>query len=200
MAQGNFPRCCQVILRHEGGYADHPHDPGGATNYGITHKTLADWRGKDRVTKAEVRALQPTEAQEIYRSRYWNAVAGDDLPAGVDLMTFDFGVNAGNHRSAKMLQGIIGADQDGVIGPATLKRLSELDTASVIEAFAAARMKYYRGLRHWQTFGKGWTRRTAETKAEALAMVGTRPAAPRPTQGSNPLAALLAAILNLFRR
>lgn len=69
-----FPRALALVLAQEGGYADHPYDPGGATNFGITIATLRDWRGRP-VSKADVRALGRDEVAAIYRARYWNVTA-----------------------------------------------------------------------------------------------------------------------------
>lgn len=165
-----FHDCVAVIFHHEGGYVDHPDDPGGATNLGITHTTLAAWRGR-AVSRADVRALDLDEAREIYRANYWNALSCDQLPAGVDLVAFDFGVNAGVRRAAKMLQTVLGVAADGQIGPITVAAAERADARHVVEAFSDARLSYYRGLRHWRTFGRGWSRRTNETRDRALEML-----------------------------
>ena len=165
----NFAACVALVLKHEGGYVDHPDDPGGATNLGITHLTLADWRGRS-VTKDDVRALQRAEAEEIYRARYWNALNCDRLAPGVDLVVFDFGVNAGPGRAARMLQRIVGAATDGQIGPKTLAAAARQAPETLIGRFSDDRLSYYRRLKHWKSFGRGWTRRTEETRDAALEM------------------------------
>ncbi|WP_424990380.1 glycosyl hydrolase 108 family protein [Fluviibacterium sp. S390] len=164
-----FVKCLDIIFMHEGGYADHPEDPGGATNMGITHKTLAAWRGQP-VTKDDVRDLTREEAGEIYRANYWNALSCDGLPAGVDLVAFDFGVNAGVRRSAKLLQKLVHVEQDGQVGPITVGAAQTLEAEHIINAFSDGRMEHYRSLKTWDTFKKGWTRRTTETRATALEM------------------------------
>lgn len=165
--QQRFDRCLTEVLRHEGGYVDHPADPGGATNMGITLATLRDWR-KRPVSKAEVRALTRAEAADIYRARYWDAVRADDLPAGVDLMVFDLAVNSGVKRAALFLQEALGVAADGVIGPVTLAALRAVRPVEVIERMAARRERYYRGLRTFPTFGKGWLVRLDSVHARAL--------------------------------
>lgn len=177
----NFDQALAVILRHEGGYVDHPDDPGGATNLGITHKTLAAWRGRP-VTKAEVRALTRAEAAQIYRANYWNAVNGDSLPPGVDLVVFDMAVNAGVSRASKMLQRLVYVEDDGHIGPMTLSAVARMGAAALINGYSSARMDHYRSLHHWNKFGKGWTRRTEETRAQALDMAKTGYIAPADQQ------------------
>jgi len=167
-----FHRCIDKILAHEGGYVDHPDDPGGATNMGITFNTLRAWRG-EAITKDDVRDLSEEEAREIYRANYWNALNCDQLPVGVDLATFDFGVNAGVRRAAKMLQKIVAVEADGQIGPITLGAVNQNEPDYLIKHFSDARLSYYRSLPHWDTFGRGWARRTAETRDAALEMLRT---------------------------
>jgi hypothetical protein len=121
-----FAACLEEVLWHEGGYADNPRDPGGATNLGITIATLGEWRGR-AVTKADVKALTREEAAAIYRARYWKRVRGDALPAGLDLAVFDFAVNSGPARAVKALQRELGVAQDGLVGPVTLGALGSHD-------------------------------------------------------------------------
>jgi lysozyme family protein len=179
MAKSNFAAVMTEEFRHEGGYVDHPKDPGGATNMGITLATLSDHR-KRKVTKAEVRALTKEEASEIYRLRYWSPIRGDDLPAGIDLATMDATVNSGLGRGPKWTQKALGVAQDGHIGPATLKAARASDPVAVIKAACAARMGFLRGLRTWGTFGRGWSRRVASVEAVGVAMaIGPQPGALR---------------------
>lgn len=162
-----FALCLAEVLPHEGGYVDHPDDPGGATNLGVTHATLAAWRGKP-VTKDDVRNITKAEAAAIYRARYWNAVKGDSLPPGVDLAVFDFAVNSGPVRAAKALQAVLGVPPDGAIGAATLAALAKAPRVTTIIDLCDARMRFLRGLRTFPTFGKGWTRRVNSIEAAAI--------------------------------
>ncbi|MCA8881184.1 MAG: hypothetical protein KDA73_14785 [Rhodobacteraceae bacterium] len=172
-----FRRCVDLVLGFEGGFSDHPADPGGATNMGITMATLTAWRKKMAepgvavsVTVDDVRNLDRDEAIDIYRANYWNALNCDNLPAGVDLVVFDFGVNAGPVRSAKMLQKVVHVDQDGQVGKITTGAADSIDPAHIINAFDSERMDFYRSLSTFETFGKGWTRRTQEIGSAALEM------------------------------
>ena len=167
-----FNRCMEVVFVQEGGFSDNPKDPGGATNLGITKATLEDWRGKP-VTVDDVKNLTKDEAREIYRARYWNPLDCDALPGGVDLVVFDFGVNAGPSRSAKTLQKIVGVTQDGSIGPITIAAVGALAAADLIRTFSQRRLEFYRGLATWDTFGKGWTNRVNAVEKEALQMVAS---------------------------
>lgn len=170
MTASNYSACLRVMLAFEGGYADHPRDPGGATNMGITHRTLAAWRGK-AVTKDDVRALTAKEAGQIYRARYWNEVRGDDLPDGFDLVAFDGGVNSGPKRGIQWLQKGLLVKADGGMGPVTLKAASvAADGVQVIQRACAARMGFLQRLGTWDVFGRGWGRRVATVEAEAVGM------------------------------
>ncbi|AVO39677.1 hypothetical protein C6Y53_06425 [Pukyongiella litopenaei] len=158
------------MRKWEGGYVDHPRDPGGATNYGITIGTLRAWR-KGPVSKADVRNLTLHEAGEIYRANYWRVLKGDELPAGLDLVAFDAGVNSGPRRGAQWLQRGLGVSADGVIGRQTKAAArAARPRVVVIQRACAARMGFLRGLGNWSTFGRGWSRRVADTEATAVAM------------------------------
>ncbi len=171
MARESFASALELILKHEGGYVDHPLDPGGATHFGITRGTLAQVRGRP-VSKAEVMALGRREAGDIYRARYWNAIRGDELPAGVDLVVFDAAVNSGPARAARWLQAALALPQDGVIGPLTIHAARQASGPVVVTAFGKIRLQFLQRLTTWRAFGRGWTRRVRETEAAALALAG----------------------------
>lgn len=174
MSESRFVEALDFVLRHEGGYVDHPRDPGGATNMGITLRTLAAWRGAT-VTKEDVRTLTIDEAKEIYRTNYWNVMRCDELPRGLDLAVFDFGVNAGPGRVARILQRIVGVTADGSIGPQTITAVRAQDTQALIGRLAAERITYYQGLPTFDTFGRGWIRRTNDCKVAALEAAAAAP-------------------------
>ena len=167
--EDRFDTCLDLVLKAEGGFVNHPSDPGGATNLGITLRTLAEFR-EEEVTVEDVRALTRTEAREIYRARYWTPMRCAELPAGVDLMVFDFGVNAGPGRSVKLLQRSLGVAADGSIGPISLAAARACRAPELIGRLAEGRLAYYRGLATFATFGRGWTRRVDHTRQAALAM------------------------------
>ena len=164
----NFPRCLAAVLKHEGGYVDHPKDPGGATNLGVTMATLAEWKGRP-VTKAEVKALTPPTVAPIYRQRYWLAASCDKLPPGLDYMAFDLAVNSGVGRATKYIQRAAGVTEDGHIGPQTLAAVNRLGAKVMVGKVSGLRDCFYRALPTFPTFGKGWMRRLNEVTAQALA-------------------------------
>ena len=168
-----FAACVAEVLRHEGGYVDHLRDPGGCTHRGITQRTLEGWR-REPVTCADVRALTEAEARAIYRAHYWNAVRGDDLPAGLDLIALDAAVNSGRRRAVLWLQEALGGIAvDGVIGPQTLRAVRRAhDRAAVIAQACDLRLAFLRSLPTWPDFGRGWQRRVRAVRQTALAMAG----------------------------
>lgn len=166
----NFAKCLKEVLKHEGGWADHPKDPGGATMKGITIGTYRQWKGRP-VTKAELRAISDAEVAAIYRRNYWNKVRGDDLPSGLDLVAFDAAVNSGPARGARWLQTALGVAADGMIGPKTIAAAQSADPETVINLALDVRLSFLKGLKTWQTFGKGWTRRVQSVRVVAIDMV-----------------------------
>jgi lysozyme family protein len=179
----NFETALRHILEFEGGYVDHPNDPGGATNLGITRETLARYRGRP-VSKAEVRGLDIDTAREIYRRFYWDALRCDEMPAGIDLALFDGGVNQGPGRAARLLQAALKVGVDGIIGPVTLGAARSAEPSELLDEFMARRMRAYGRLTSlFRTFGLGWSRRLMAAHSAAQALIDeTGQSAPRPPQ------------------
>jgi lysozyme family protein len=165
----NFAEALQKLLEHEGGFVDHPADPGGVTNLGVTKKVWEEWVGHPVDEKA-MRALTPATVAPLYRAKYWDKIKGDELPTGVDYTVFDAAVNSGPGRAAKWLQACVGVEPDGGIGPKTLAAVAAMDPAELIEAYAKRRLSFLLDLPHWGTFGKGWQRRVAEVQSTASSM------------------------------
>ncbi|MCP8937774.1 hypothetical protein NK718_04545 [Alsobacter sp. SYSU M60028] len=175
----NYDIALAEVLRHEGGWSDHRLDPGGPTQRGVTLKTLAAWRGRP-VSRAELMALGARETAEIYRALYWDAVRGDDLPAGIDLAVFDLAVNSGPRRAVTLLQRALGVTPDGALGPLTLAAARGADPARLAAALAEARRGFLRRLAGFAIFGRGWERRVAAVTARAVAITGAAPPKPSP--------------------
>ena len=170
MAVENYDKCLELILHHEGGYVNHPTDPGGETNLGVTKRVYEEWGGTKDMVDLTVEDVAP-----IYEKNYWGRTKCDDLPSGLDLCVFDFAVNAGPGRAAKYLQSMIGTTVDGGIGPNTLKAVynyvEEVGLQGMIEEYQSGRISYYEQLSTFETFGRGWTRRVNETTEEAIALI-----------------------------
>lgn len=171
--RGNFDTALKEVLHHEGGFVNHPKDPGGMTNLGVTKATYEAWIGHE-VGEHIMRALTVDKVRALYKARYWDVVRGDDLPLGLDLCVFDFAVNAGPARAARYLQRLVGAKEDGQLGPKSLSLLQqyvkERGREHAIAAYQEARRGYYKMLSTFPTFGRGWLRRVAEVEKTALAM------------------------------
>lgn len=171
--QSNFESSLEKLLVHEGGYVNHPSDPGGMTNLGVTARVWEEWVGHP-VNEKEMRALTPLMVGPLYKRKYWDACRCDDLVSGLDYCVFDVAVNSGPGRAIKFLQSCIGVTADGGFGPATLAAVKEAekDPVKLIELYCAKRLEFLQSLKTFETFGKGWSRRVAEVKEEALKMLG----------------------------
>ena len=163
----SFSKVIEMVLEHEGGYVNHPSDPGGETKYGISKRAYPE---------VNIADLTEEDAEEIYFNDYWSRIKGEELPAGVACVVMDYAVNSGISRASKALQSVCGiANGDGVIGPAslnavwtTVKNTSEED---VINAVTTQRQEFIRALKIYETFGKGWERRIDETRAKAMELI-----------------------------
>lgn len=163
----NFRRALSRVLQHEGGYVDHPKDPGGATNRGVTLATFRRYV-KPKGTKADLRAITAEQVATVYYKHYWAAVHGNELPAGVDYAAFDLAVNSGPSRAARFLQRVVGAAEDGRIGPATLAAVRKADPTDVVARLCDARLAWLKTLKTWPTFGKGWEQRVTDVRRDAI--------------------------------
>ncbi len=176
MAASSYNEALRRLLVHEGGYSNHPSDPGGPTNFGIT---IFDYRKyvKPDATAADVRAMKLDEAKTIYRAKYWDAQRCDELPAGVDYAVFDYGVNSGIGRSGKVLRRVLGlSDNTSVVNDAVVAAARAIDAKALIVAICDERLRFLQSLRTWDVFGAGWGRRVAEVKQVALALAAGAPA------------------------
>lgn len=152
----DFETAFHELLGHEGGYVNHPLDPGLETKWGVTVKVAraAGYRGQMRDFPVDM-------AKAIYRRDYWDAVKADQLPAVVRYAVFDAAVNSGVRQSVRWLQRAVGAAEDGVIGPRTLALVNAADPHKLKDKLLGVRLKFMTDLPAWQAFGKGWARRIA---------------------------------------
>lgn len=153
----NFDQAFDTLLKHEGGFVDHPDDPGGATRYGITEAVAREvgYRG-------DMRDLPLALAARIYRERYWDAVHAEQLPAQVRYVVFDAAVNSGVGQAARWLQRAVGVRDDGVIGPQTLAAVAQHNPEALTRRYLSQRLRFMSGLANWPAFGRGWARRIAD--------------------------------------
>jgi len=167
----NFKRALPLVLKHEGGFVDHPKDPGGATNKGVTIKTFRAYV-KPNGTVADLKKITDEQVATVYYRHYWAAVNAHSLPSGVDYAVFDFAVNSGPKRAAQFLQAIVGENQDGRIGPKTIEAVGKLRAELIVNKLCDKRLAFLQRLKTWPTFKKGWTARVADVRHRAIDMIG----------------------------
>ena len=155
------------MISREGGYVNHPADRGGPTNFGITLKTLAVWRGRV-VTAADVKALTEEEAKDIYRENYYRKPGINRLPRLIQEQVFDIAVNSGPHKAVTLLQealNILGSSLvvDGLIGRKTISAAQLHYSPYVNNVLVHLRLGYYQSIcdkrPSQNAFIKGWTAR-----------------------------------------
>jgi lysozyme family protein len=162
-----FDRAMAFVLRYEGGFVNHPADPGGATNHGISLRfarslgRLLDLDRDGDVDADDIMLVTPAEAAKLYRARFWDTVRADDLPPPVAMVAFDTAINCGPDRAARWLQFALRLPQDGAIGPRTLAAARGADWSAVIAEMMAQRFSHHANLPTWKEFGVGWSRRCA---------------------------------------
>jgi len=168
----NFDKCFINLLKHEGGFVNHPNDPGGITNLGVTKAVWEEWV-RHPVTEKDMLLLTPEIVKPFYKRKYWDACHADDFVPGLNYAVFDVAVNSGVGRSIKLLQSCVGAATDGSYGSITaaLVKKASFDPARLIELYCAKRLEFLQELKTFETFGKGWSRRIAEVKETALSML-----------------------------
>jgi len=178
MAASSYEQALRRLLAHEGGYTNHPSDPGGPTNFGIT---IHDYRKyvKPGATAADVRTMRLEEAKAIYRAKYWNAQRCDELPAGVDYTVVDYGINSGIGRSGKVLRRVVGLpDNTSVVTDEVLRAVAKRDPKAIVVAINDERLTFLKRLKTWPMFGKGWGSRVSGVRAVSLHMTDERTRAP----------------------
>jgi lysozyme family protein len=174
----NFDESFHLVLVHEGlnarknnpyGFSDHPNDPGGVTQLGVTQRAWEEWVGHS-VSVTAMKALRPETVKPFYKEKYWDKIKGDFLPSGVDHAAFDLAVNSGVSRAARYMQRIAGVQQDGIIGPKSLDAINAYPPQEMINALCDDRLDFLKRLPTWKTFGKGWDRRVKEVGLQSNKM------------------------------
>lgn len=145
------------LLSHEGGFSNHPDDPGGKTRYGITEAVArrVGYRGN-------MDELPLDLAKRIYKAEYWDGVRADELPAQVRYVLFDAAVNSGVGQAIRWLQRAAGVEADGVIGPRTMAAVAAIDGSQLKARMLGQRLRMMTTLYNWPAFSRGWARRIAD--------------------------------------
>ena len=189
MTAANYNACISKTLEHEGGYTRDPNDRG---NWDSCKVGVGNNKGTNRGISAcsypneDIRGMTVARAKAIYHDDYWNPIRGDELPAGVDLPTFDGSVNSGRSRGVKWLQRAVGAEADGVVGPQTIVAANSADEHVTIDRMCDDRMEFLQGLSTWDRYGKGWARRVEDVRRTAHGMVVDEPHPELPEPPSEP--------------
>jgi lysozyme family protein len=169
MASPAFEASLPFVLRWEGGFVNHPSDPGGATNKGVTQKVYDAWRARQGLALRSVASIEDAEVKAIYEAGYWLPPGCDRLRRQLDLVQFDTAVNMGVLRAVRFLQSALACDVDGQFGPATTQAAAECDLNATITTYCGAREAYYRGLAdrkpELRVFLKGWLNRLNALRA-----------------------------------
>lgn len=148
-----FDQCFDKLISHEGGYVNHPNDPGGETKFGISKRAYP---------QVDIKALTLDAAKAIYKRDYWDRAQCDKLPPPVAYMLFDAAVNSGIGQAIRFLQRAAGVADDGALGPMTLAAVQRMDVEALAGRFLGQRLDFMTKLTTWDTFGKGWARRIAD--------------------------------------
>lgn len=161
--KANFDACMTEVFKHEGGYVNDPHDPGGETNLGISKRSYP---------KEDIRNMTRARAAQIYRRDFWDKLRCDELPAGLDLVAFDAAVNSGPSRGAKWLQQALGVAVDGKVGLATIGAAKNTYAPAAVLRAVGFRRAFLKTLPTWERYKNGWTKRLDSVEAVASAMAG----------------------------
>lgn len=153
-----FDQAFQLLIGHEGGFVNHPLDPGGMTKYGISNRA---YPGED------IAGMTLERAKLIYQRDYWGPAGCDAVPDGVKFSLFDMAVNSGVKPAIKCLQRAVGVTDDGVLGPITLQAVASIHPSKFIARFNGHRLQFMSGLSNWPAFGRGWANRIAKNLMEA---------------------------------
>lgn len=176
--ENKFDLAIDKVLKHEGGFTADERDNGnllpdgrkGSTNLGVTQVAWENYLGHP-VTWNDMKALTPEIVKPFYKKLYWDRCYCDKLPSGLDYLMLDFSINAGTGRAVKLLQESLGCVADGVIGPNTMSEIQKTNAESLINKFSEEKIKFYRTLKSYPTFGKGWENRVEAVRKEALELV-----------------------------
>ena len=176
--QNNFEKSLALVLKSEAGFQTDKRDNGnklpdgraGSTNLGVTQVNWEAFVGHP-VTWADMKALNPTTVAPFYKQKYWDLVRGDELPTPLDYVLFDFAVNAGPVTAIKLLQEAVGSTPDGALGPITLGRVKAIPIKLVVERFSDEKEKFYKALKQFPIYGKGWLSRVEHVEVNAKRML-----------------------------
>ncbi|MEO7852427.1 MAG: glycosyl hydrolase 108 family protein [Rubrivivax sp.] len=171
MALSAFEAALPFILRWEGGFVDHPADPGGRTNRGVTQRTYDAWRAGLGLPSRDVKGIEDAEVHAVYESGYWMPPRCNLLDRPLDLVQFDTAVNMGPRRAVRFLQRAVGCGVDGDFGPGTQRAVSACRPGDALATYCSVREDFYRQIvarkPEQSVFLKGWMNRLNSLRREA---------------------------------
>ncbi len=141
-----------------------------ATAWGVTQMTWDDALA-DGIVSGSLADATRAQCKAIYRANYWEPLHCDSLDPGVAFVLFNDATLSGVDAAARLLQRIVGATEDGIIGPQTLARANAMQALELIDRLTTADDTYLASLRNAPMFIKGWDRREAACRAAALALI-----------------------------
>lgn len=163
----DFNKALNYVLLDEGGDVDHPRDPGGHTNMGITQATYDTFRAASGKASRSVSQILPREVEIIYRVNFWTRTRAEEMPDAWGYAVFDYAVMSGTSTAIKVLQEVLGLKVDGIVGNKTLGATRTAGPEQ-LSAYLDARLARYKRLPTWGTFGHGWSNRLAKVRARIL--------------------------------
>ena len=175
----NWDKSFNLVIKSEGGFSNYQRDKGnhlpdgreGSTMLGCTQYNWENYINK-RVTQDDMKKLLPSDVKPYYKRDYWDAVAGDLLPSGIDYAAFDFAINAGGYASRKFIQSALGVNDDGIFGPVTLAAIKGANGKDLLAKFSQNKIRFYQELSNFDVYGKGWLKRVADVQQIANEMMG----------------------------
>lgn len=147
-----FDKAFELLIGHEGGYVNHPADPGGETKYGVSKRAYPT---------EDIKNLTLDRAKLIYARDYWEAAGCNEWPEAIRFDVFDVAVNSGVGTAIKMVQRACFAEVDGKLGPKTRLAVKAMNPLVLLARINGARLEYMTDLPTWSTFGRGWAKRIA---------------------------------------
>lgn len=161
LVMSDFDKAFRMVVGHEGGYVNHPDDPGGETKYGISKRYHP---GED------IKGMTLLRAKEIYKANYWDKISGDRIPWPWNYLLFDTIVNQGGGVAHWIgnAQTAVGTKSDGIIGPNTIRAMaSKSDDIEAIALYMAMRAIRY-AEKSKPAFLKGLMKRAFKLAMEAV--------------------------------
>ncbi|WP_336142431.1 glycoside hydrolase family 108 protein [Acinetobacter sp. 102] len=152
-----FQTALKRVLQHEGGYINHPSDPGGETNYGITKATARNYG-----YTGSMKNIPMSVVEKIYKQQYWDAMKCDDFEFAIAFHMFDAAVNHGLLNARKIIQRTVKVKDDGIIGAVSIAAIRKTPQCLFVFSFHAERISFYTRISTFPTFGKGWMSRMVD--------------------------------------